>query len=79
MAAKDAPVGMKLVDDHVPQVLEQLRPPGMVRQDARVQHVRVTQHEMRASTDRAARILRRVSVIGTRTDRHMLLQPRRQP
>ena len=47
----------------------------MVRQDAHVQHVRVAQHQMRTFTDRAARILRRVAVVGKRADRGVLLQP----
>ena len=51
------------------QVLEQLRPARMVRQDARVQHVGIAEHDVRAGADGAARILRRVAVVGVHADR----------
>ena len=39
--AEHAPVGMHLVDDHEAQVAQEIRPVGVVRQDAGVQHVGV--------------------------------------
>ena len=63
MAAEDAPVRVQLVDHHVAEVLEELRPLRVVRQDARVQHVGIGQHEVRASAHRAPRVLRRVAVV----------------
>ena len=59
----------------VAQVLEQLRPARMVRQDARVHHVRVAEHEVRARANRPARVLRRVAVVGEHAD--LLAEPRR--
>ena len=68
MTAEDPAVRVQLVDDHVPQVLEQLRPARMVRQDARVHHVGIAEHKMRAPANRPPRILRRVAVVGERAD-----------
>jgi hypothetical protein len=33
MATEDPAIGMQFVDDDVPQILKELRPPGMVGQD----------------------------------------------
>ena len=60
---------MQLVDDDKAQVLEQLGPPGMVREDARVQHVGIAQHHVRTRANRPPRVLRRVAVIGEHADR----------
>ena len=68
MAAEHAAIGVQLVDDDVAQVLEQLRPPRMVRQDARVDHVGIAEHDVRARADRPPRILRRVAVVGEHAD-----------
>ncbi len=68
MTAEDAAVRVQLVDDHVAEVLEQLRPARMVRQDARVHHVRIAQHELRARADRPPRVLRRVAVVREHAD-----------
>ena len=68
MAAEDAAIRVQLVDDDVAQVLEQLRPARMVRQDARVQHVGIAEHDVRARANRAARILRRIAVVGEHAD-----------
>jgi hypothetical protein len=40
----------------------------VVRQDAGVQHVGVADHHVRAGTDGAARVLRRVAVVGVHAD-----------
>ena len=63
MAAEDPPVRVQLVDHHVAEALEEVRPLRVVRQDARVQHVGVGQHEVGASAHRAPRVLRRVAVV----------------
>ena len=68
VAAEHAAIGVQLVDHHVAQVLEQLGPARVVRQDARVDHVGVAQHHVRAAADRAARVLRRVAVVGEDAD-----------
>ena len=41
---------------------------GMVRQDSRVQHVGIAQHHVGAGPDSAARVLRRVPVVGVDPD-----------
>ena len=64
MTAEDPPVRVQLVDDHVAEVLEQLRPPRMVRQDARMHHVRIAQNQMRARANRPPGVLRRVAIVG---------------
>ena len=80
VAAEDAAIGVQLVDDDEAQVLEQLRPARMVRQDARVQHVGVAEHHVRAAADGAARVLRRVAVVGEHADLELVgpRQPVRQ-
>ena len=80
MAAEDAAIGMELVDDDVPEVLEQLRPSRMVRQDARMNHVRVREHHVRPSANRPTRILRRIAVVREDADTRLAraLEDRRQ-
>ena len=68
VAAEDTAIRMELVDDDVAKVLEQLRPARMVRQDPRVNHVGVGQHDVRAAADRAPRILRRIAVVREDAD-----------
>ncbi len=68
VAAEDAPIRVELVDDHVPEILEQLRPPGMMRQDARMDHVWIAEDEMRPRANRPARILRCVAVVREDAD-----------
>ena len=70
VAAEHAAIRVQLVDDHEPEVLEQLRPARMVRQHARMQHVGVAEHDVRTRADRTARILRRVAVVGEDADLH---------
>ena len=55
VAAEHAAVRVQLVDDDVAQVLEELRPPRVVRQDARVHHVRIAEHDVRAARESTAR------------------------
>ena len=68
MAAEDASIRVELVNHHVAQVLEQLGPARVVREDARVQHVGVAQHQMRARPNRPPGVLRRVTVVGEDAD-----------
>src|SRR2546426_6972682 len=51
MAAEDAPVRVELVDDDIAKILEERRPFRMVREDPRVEHVGVRQHEIRPRAD----------------------------
>ena len=59
---------MRLVDDHISQMAEELGPQGMIRQDAGVEHVRVGQQHTGVFTEESAastrRALRRVAIIG---------------
>jgi len=64
VAAEHAAVGMDLIDHHVAQVLEELRPLGVVRQDRLVQHVRVADHDVAVQADRLARVAGRIAVEG---------------
>src|SRR5262245_34288376 len=68
MAAEDAAIRMQFVDDDVPEVLEQLRPPGMMRKYPRVEHVRIGQDDVRARSNGAPGILRRIAVVGEDAD-----------
>ena len=68
MAAEHAAIRVQLVDDDEVEVLEELGPARMVRQDARVEHVGIAQDDVRARADGAARILRRVAVVGVHAD-----------
>ena len=62
--AEYAAVGVDFVDHHEAQVLEELRPLGVVRQDRLVQHVRIADHDVAMQSDRLARIAWRVAVEG---------------
>ncbi len=64
MAAEHAPIRVQLVDDDEPQVLEEARPFRMVRQDPRVQHVRVGEDHLRAGADGSPGVLWRVAIVG---------------
>ena len=64
MAAEHAAIAVHLVDHHVAQVLEELRPLGVVRQDGLVQHVRVADHDVAMQADGLAGIARGVAVEG---------------
>ena len=64
VAAEDAAVRVELVDDDVAEVLEEVHPLGVMRQDSRVEHVGVGEHEVGPRAHRASRVLRRVPVVG---------------
>ena len=64
VAAEHAAVGVHFVDDDVAQVLEELRPLGVMRQDRLVQHVRVGHHDVAVQADRLPRIAGSVAIEG---------------
>src|SRR5205085_4131232 len=64
MAAEDAAIRVQLVDDDELQVFEELRPARMVRQDAGVHHIGITQNDMGTRADRPSCILGRIAVVG---------------
>ena len=68
VAPEDAAIGVQLVDDDVAQVLEELRPPRMVRKDPRVHHVGVAEDDMCARANAAPRVLRRIAVVREDAD-----------
>ena len=68
VAAKDSAIRVQLIDDHVAEVLEQLRPPGVVRQDPRMEHVGIAQHHVRLAADRATCVRGRVAVVSEDPD-----------
>ena len=68
MRAEDAPVRMRLVDHDVAQLLEKLEPLRVMRQDRRVEHVRVGDHDLaRAANDRSNG-RRRIAVVDAGSD-----------
>ncbi len=79
VAAEHAAIGVQFVDDDVAQVLEELRPSRMVRQDARVQHVGVATAPRAPAANRAACVLRRVAVVGEDADRRRRSRPQSTP
>ncbi len=64
VAAEHAAIGMHFVDDDVAQVLEELRPLGVMRQDGLVQHVRVGHHDVAMQADGLSCIAGRVAIEG---------------
>jgi hypothetical protein len=68
VAAEDTTVDVELVDDDVLQVLEELQPLGVVRQDRRVEHVGVGDDDVTGLADGGARVGRGVAVVGERPD-----------
>ena len=64
MAPEHAAIGVQFVQHDIAEVLEKPHPLGMVRQDSRVQHVRVRQDNMSALSDRLARVVRGVAIVG---------------
>ncbi len=64
VTAEDTPVGMEFIDDDEFQVFEEFSPFDMVRQDAGVQHIGITEDNMAAFTDGAPDILGGIAVVG---------------
>ena len=69
MRAEDATVDVRLVDDDVPEVREDVRPPVVMRQQPDVDHVRVREDQVRGAADLAAVLDRRVAVVDRRPQR----------
>ncbi len=65
---EDSTVGMKLVDDDVPQVLKELDPLGMVGKDARMEHIRIGDYDVPMSPNRLASILGGIPIVGEGSD-----------
>ena len=69
VAPEHAPIGMQLVDDDHPDLLEELEPLGVMGEDRRVEHVRVRHHDLPGRPDRRPDRRRRVAVVRRRSDR----------
>ncbi len=64
VAAEDSAICVQLIDHDVAQILEESCPARVVRQNPRVQHVRIREHNVPLLPDGFARIAGRVAVIG---------------
>src|SRR5664279_2650293 len=64
MASENSAIGMQFIQNDVTQILEQPHPLGVVWQDAGVQHVWIRQDDMATLSNRLARVLRRVAIVG---------------
>ena len=73
VAAEDAAVHVRLVDDDDREVGEEIAPARVVGQHADVQHVRVREDQVRAAADLRALLARRVAVVDRRPQ--LLVQP----
>ena len=72
VGAEDAPVDVRLVDDDVAEVLEDVPPAVVVREDAHVEHVRVREDDVRPLADLPAALGLGVAVVDRRPQpRHM--------
>ena len=72
MAPEHAAIGVQFVDDDVSQILEELRPPWMMRQHPRVQHVGIGEHNVSSTPNRTTCVLRCVPVVRKDTNRRVL-------
>ncbi len=59
---------MQLVNHDVPEVRKELLPFRMMRQNARMQHIRIGDHNMPLPADRLPRIVGCVTVVGKSFD-----------
>ena len=71
VAAEQAAVRVQFVDDDDPELLEQLEPLGVVRQDCGVEHVRVGHDDLSGGSDAGPDRIGRVAVVCGAVD----LQP----
>src|SRR5216684_5533299 len=76
LASKQSAIRVQLIDDDEIEAREQSPPPRVVRQDARVQHVRVGDDDVAGLADRGAATRRSVAVIrvDTHIDRKAVLE-----
>ena len=56
VAAEHAAIGVQLIQHDVAQILKQPLPARVMRQNSRVQHVRIGQHDVAALANRFARV-----------------------
>ena len=65
VGAEDPPVHVRLVDDHVAEVVEDVLPAavGVVREDPDGEHVRVREDDVRFLADSSAKVVRGIAVV----------------
>jgi hypothetical protein len=63
VGTEDAAIDVRLVDDHIAEVGEDVSPAVVVREDADMKHVGVRQDEVRPLADLPALLARRVAVV----------------
>ena len=68
VAAEHAPVHVRLVEHHVAELVQELRPALVGGEDADVQHVGVGEQDGRGAPQQRALVLRRVAVVDRRDD-----------
>ena len=68
MAAEDTAVHVRLVQYHVAQLMQELGPAFVARQDADVKHVRVAEEDGRRASQERPLVLRGVPVVDGRDD-----------
>ena len=66
VAAEDASVDVRLIQDHVPQLVQELGPALVPGEDADVQHVGVGEQDRRGAAQQRALVLRCVAVVDRR-------------
>jgi len=76
VGAEHPAIGVELVDHDVAKVLEEVRPLRVVRQNPRVQHVGIGQHEVGARPHGPPCVLGRVAVVGEHP--HLGQRPRQR-
>ena len=69
LRAKDAAIGVRLVDDHEAQITKEATPDRVVGQDAQMQHVRVGEDDLAALPQPAAAAVRGVAIVGAHCHR----------
>ena len=63
MRAEDAAIGVSFINDDEAQIGEEIAPVGVMRQNPRVKHVGVAQHDARVLADGRAVFLRGVTIV----------------
>ena len=71
VASEHSAVLVQLVDHDIAKILEKPHPARVMRQDTRVEHVRVGHHNVAGRAHGPSRIRRRITVVGVRLDVHV--------
>ena len=74
VAAKHAAIGVQFVQHDVAQIFKQPLPARVVRQDPRMQHVRIREYDVAPLADGFARVRGRIAVVGKHAE--AIVEPR---